>query len=239
MKNYYLYFSFLLFFVSCDSSILEEESDFVQTEQNEVFKFTREGYDLPNNPSNDFDYAGQLHNAILLSYYEQASPSQSIDSILSFVTLKIKEYPLNPTFDTVDFNQIQVVISSPELALESFLSTSSLSFSAEQSLHDFISAMVLEAETDVVYEEVYEDITQYESEVASNLSFTSHEKEIILSITSIVRHSVYEKKKRPKKNTDLDWDWLTTNIIGATAGASGDITKGITTALVAGIVANP
>lgn len=233
MKNYYLYLTSLLLFVSCNTSESVEVS-----KMNTLAKLELEGNELPYNPINSFDYTGQIHNEVLLTYFDQPMRPKSIDSILSIIQLNVNEYSLiNPNV-SISSDEIQVLVTNPEIALDSFLSSSLLSESSKNNLEDFISSVIIQLNEDVNYEALYEHIIEYESTVAANIYFTANEKEIILSITSIIRHSTYMRKKKPKKNLDMDWDWLTTNIVGTAAGSSGDVSKAITVALVAGIIDN-
>ena len=236
MKINYLYFIAISFFISCDSS----ESDSLQSSSTAYRKTTS---DPPFNSFNTFDYAGQIHNEILSSYYDQTSLPTSIDSIISLVSqiTKNHHYFINSSnlgLDSLSSVQVQFILSSPEDALKNFMDSSTLSETPKNSLNDFILGLLVYIETDVSYDLIYAHIRDYESSVFTNEYYTSAEKERILSVTSIVRHSIYMKKKKPKKNTDPDWDWLTTSIVGASARVSGDLSYAIASSIVGGIVEN-
>lgn len=237
MKIYYLYFVLVLFTISCDSPISEPETAITPN------KISRETNDYPFNPSNSFDSAGQIHNEILTSYYEHNPLPTETDSIISLFHLKAMSHPFfsspNSSVTTpILMSDLQPLLANPNDVLLQFLDSSTLSEKAKINLKYYIQELLLASETSEDYATIYDYIINYEAQVEANTDYTSNDKAIILTITSITRHSVYMKKKKPKKNTDPDWDWLTTNVIGASAGASGDVHKAIYTALIAGIIEN-
>lgn len=236
MKINYLYFIAISLFISCDSSELESA-------QNSSTMYRKTNYDPPFNSSNTFDYAGQIHNEILSSYYEHALLPTSLDSIISLVSQITKNHPYfanssNLGLDTLSSVQVQFLLSSPKSTLTSFMDSSTLSETPKNSLKQFILGLLVYVETEESYDSIYAHITDYESSVISNVGYASYEKETILCVTSIVRHSIYMKKKKPKKNTDPDWDWLTTSIVGASARAYGDLSYAIVSSVVGGIIEN-
>jgi hypothetical protein len=235
MKIYY-YFALALFFISCDDTSIKEQNDSTVTH----FKIAKEKEELPFNSANPFDEAGTIHNEILTNYYTHYPLLTDTDSIIDLFHWKAKEHSFfsSLTASPILSNELNLLLSQPENMLEDFLQNSNLSVKARTSLSHYIYELLLYAHSSDDYAVVYDYITNYEHTIVTDSLYSSDEKAIILTITSITRHSVYMKKKRPKKNTDLDWDWLTTNIVGATAGANGDTQKAIYTALVAGIIEN-
>jgi hypothetical protein len=234
MKIYYLYLVLVLVSISCDTSIKENETAL------SFKKNSQKKYDLPFNLSNSFDSAGQIHNEILTSYYAHYPLPTETDSIINLFHAKATSHPF---FSTVTGSLIlphefEMILKHPDTVLQDFLQSSALSEKAKISLSIYIEELLLYADSSDDYATIYDYITNYENTINTNTLYSSSEKAIILTITSITRHSVYMKKKRPKKNTDPDWNWLTTNIVAATAGANGDTQKAIYTALISGIIEN-
>ena len=235
MKIYY-YFALALFFISCDDTSIKEQNNSTVTH----FKIAKEKEELPFNSANPFDEAGTIHNEILTNYYSHYPLLTDTDSIINLFHAKAKEHSFFSSLTTSPIlsNELNLLLSQPENMLEDFLQSSDLSEKAKISLSVYIEELLFYTYSSDNYAIIYDYITDYENTIATDSLYSSDEKAIILTITSITRHSVYMKKKRPKKNTDPDWDWLTTNIVGATAGTNGDTQKAIYTALVAGIIEN-
>jgi hypothetical protein len=235
MKIYY-YFALALFFISCDDTSIKEQNDSTVTH----FKIAKEKEELPFNSANPFDEAGTIHNEILTNYYTHYPLLTDTDSIIDLFHWKAKEHSFfsSLTASPILPNELDMLLKEPDIVLQDFLESSDLSEKAKISLNGYIETLLDYADSSEDYAVIYDYITTYENTIETDALYSSDEKAVILTITSITRHSVYMKKKRPKKNTDLDWDWLTTNIIGATAGANGNTQKAIYTALVAGIIEN-
>ncbi|PZV24001.1 MAG: hypothetical protein DCF12_17960 [Snowella sp.] len=234
MKFYYFYLAMALFLISCDSSMNEQDSTANHYKTSE----TKE--ELPFNSANPFDGAGTIHNELLTSYYNHYPQPTETESIIALFYEKAKAHSFFSTMSSSPIlpSELNMLLKQPNIALQDFLESSNLSEKAKTSLNIYIEALLDYADSSDDYAVIYDYITNYEHTIAADSLYSSIDKATILTITSITRHSVYMKKKRPKKNTDPDWNWLTTNIVGATAGANGDSQKAIYTALVAGIIEN-
>jgi hypothetical protein len=234
MKFYYFYFAMALFLISCDSSMNEQDSTANHYKSSE----TKE--ELPFNSANPFDGAGTIHNELLTSYYAHYPLPTETDSIIALFYENAKAHSFFSTISSSPIlpNELDMLLKEPDIVLQDFLESSDLSEKAKISLNGYIETLLDYADSSEDYAVIYDYITDYEHTIAADALYSSDEKAVILTITSITRHSVYMKKKRPKKNTDPDWNWLTTNIFGATAGANGDTQKAIYTAVVAGIIEN-
>ena len=198
---------------------------------------------MPFNTANAYDSAGQLHNELLSSYYENSSLPSSISGIIaltestgsnnsSFNALKTSSY------DAADANRISYLLGHPATNIQNVLQASELGATAKSSLNGFITTVLDYVADEERPEVLYDFIIDYEDSVLDHPQMSAKEKEIILITTSIARHSAHFRKKRPKKNTDPDWDWLTLNIIGAVEGAGEGKAQAISTALACGIVEN-
>lgn len=234
MKFYYFYFAMALFFISCDSSMNEQDNTA------NYYKTSETKEELPFNSANPFDGAGAIHNELLTSYYNHYPQPTETDSIIALFYEKAKAHSFFSTMSSSPIlpNELDMLLKQPNIVLHDFLQSSDLSERAKISLKDYIATLLNYSDSSDDYAVIYDYITDYEHTIATDSLYSTDEKAVILNITSITRHSVYMKKNRPKKNTDPDWNWLTTNIVGATAGANGDSQKAIYTALVAGIIEN-
>jgi hypothetical protein len=64
-----------------------------------------------------------------------------------------------------------------------------------------------------------------------------HDKQVLLSAAAVVRYVSYERKKRPKKNTDPDWDMMVWRIAGS-AGSLSDVQDAIFYSVICGVLEN-
>lgn len=175
----------------------------------------------PFNYSNPYESMGVLHNEILNRYMELENPPQELANIALRVQLLMSEQQESiGIFQTnwIDLSAIEAILENPETSLEDILNHSGLSLNAENSLYEFIDELLLMSEED--FSEVFAFITAYESDVMNHVNLIAMEKEVILIVTSIVRHSIYFEKGRD------DGDWVTSvgNIAATIKGAlSGDL----------------
>jgi hypothetical protein len=106
------------------------------------------------------------------------------------------------------------------------------------SLTAFITSFELCFHAGYESDDLYEKVIDYETTVLQNSGFTANDKRVILTTTSITRHSSYLARKKPKKNTDPDWTILIGNIVAAVDGAEDGAANAVVAALVAGIAQN-
>lgn len=116
-----------------------------------------------------------------------------------------------------------------------------MSVEGKASIAIFIDSMLLLSKKEDDYASFYAFVCDYENSTTTDSQLTAEDKRIILTTTSIVRHSVHKpkKKKKPKKNTDMDWTIWIANAVGGTHGANTDMFDAILTAATAGIAQNP
>lgn len=189
----------------------------------------------PENPTNNYDFAGQIHNEILDVYlagnyqhYTIAQISQQIELIAvqnnNLTSLNVgANLPANAIL-------IQEIIDNPQTKLDQIIANSAMTVAAKNSLSSFMNDILLWQ--NLSYEEIYESIITYESTVIANPAFTSEDKRIILTTSSIVRYSTYYDLERK----DKDWDGSTGHRVGAISGAVDNSTAAIFRSLVTGIM---
>ncbi|WP_333696414.1 hypothetical protein [Flavobacterium sp.] len=235
MKNFYLFLFSILFLISCD----REDSFDTDFEKNKL-STARTGFIAPTNSSNVYDETGAIFAELFEAYYEHPNLPIQLDSIVTFIDEATSKHPYFLSHSDFDFSlfptpKIQAILLSPETHLHDALDTSVLSTPAKAAFESFLSTLFLQIESDEKYETVYDSILDYESFVLDEHTYSGTEKKFLLRITSIARHALYHKNKRPKKNTDPDWNWLTTCIVGSVYGLNTDTPTSISVALKTGI----
>ena len=237
MKNYFLILLFALLFVSCETT----ESELTSSETNTLSKKSEDL--LPVNPTNSYDFVGQVHYDISTSYFADSNLPKTIDSIVSQVNLKASIHPFFDDFLSADYNlvpqnRIAYLVSDSHGAFDSIVDDLPLNATAKNDFRLFVETVLSKVDNDDDYIDIHNYIVHYESTIQDSGQLSVSEKEYLLTVTSIIRHSVYAKKKRPKKNTDLDWYWLSAKFTGAVEGAQYGKSHAILTALKAGIIEN-
>ena len=198
---------------------------------------------LPGNSNNPYDEAGWLHNELFESYYASGDLATSVSGIANrieaiadantgFKAIKTS------TYHTVSVERVQYLLDHKNTCAADIISASSLTAKARLSLATFINSFVVVFDTETNCDVLYRFVVDYEKEVLNDSLLTAKDKQIILTTTSIARHSGYLAKKKPKKNTDPDWTILIVNIIGATDGAEYGSAESLVEGLVGGIAQN-
>ena len=240
MKNTSLWLVILtLLIVSCtNESIYETERIESKVASMKSGKLTLTMKNLsPENSANEYDLAGKLHNDILeiyltgnYQYTTVAEIKQQIDSIfIANTSLSTLNLDAN---SAVDFEEISEIITNPQSKLASVITNSSMASIAKLSLSNFMNTITtFENEG---YEFLYQTIVSYESSVMNDPKFTSEDKRIILTTSSVVRHSLYFEKERK----DKDWDSSVGNRAGGISGALENSSTAVTRALITGILIN-
>lgn len=225
--------------VSCSP---ESENGSMQDPQSQNNHQHRAGSAAPYNDRNDFDLAGQIHNELLSIYYEHlplpgttAAIAERVEGIAGHNSAFMSLKPV--TYSPVTGPGLDAMLD-PSYGVSQAIGASRLTPVAKESLLGFVSTLIGYVAQDERFEVIYEFAISYEASVSVNPLLNEHDKEVILTTASIARHSAHFRKKRPKKNTDPDWDWLTANIIGGTEGANYGTAEAITYALAGGIAEN-
>lgn len=198
---------------------------------------------LPGNSNNPYDDAGWLHSELLQIYHLQGNNGGTVTQILNDIILITTA---NLTFNTmkgsayatVSSSSIQYILDHQSTCIADIISTSSLSTSGKLSLTTFITSFDQCFTAGYERDDLYQKVIDYETTVLENAGFTANDKRIILTTTSIARHSSYMARKKPKKNTDPDWTILIGNIVAAVDGSENSTANAVVAALVAGIAQN-
>jgi hypothetical protein len=238
MKNISLGLVILpLLIVSCTTDSIENTDSI----DNKVIDKKSEKYArlvqilTPENPENVYDLAGKLHNDILDIYlagnYQHNAIVEISQEVEAIAAVNNDLMLLNlETNLPIDLNEIQEIINNPQAQLDEAIANSSMTDKAKGSLSNFMTSL-LSWENDE-YAEIHQSIILYESSVMTNPQFSSEDKRIILTTSSIARYSLYYARER----TDKDWEASVGNRAGAFSGAINNSYTAVSRSLVTGIM---
>lgn len=162
------------------------------------------------NKSNPYDYTGLLHEEFVSQYQSGTNSVSSLQEVSLIVSelMEEKAVYVSPSQQVL----LASILNNPEVALTSILQNSGLSVAANNVLLEFIGDFHKLSEQS--FSLTYTEITAFENDVQQSVSFTETDKRVILSVTSIARHSLNREC-----DDDPDWDTSVGNIVAATAGA--------------------
>lgn len=210
--------------LSCSSSEIElDSSNSGNVSDNLSARFDDVDHSAYNS-ANPFDISGQLHSEFILSYEKLNLTEQSLPSIVSStLALGMTNSRFNALSSSAyTFNELALLeqILTPndslvEITLDRVVKNKKL----EHSFLDLLYELKQEFSNEESYESLYKKIITYESEINLDSSLGNSDKTVVLTTTSVLRHQLRRIKKRPKKNTDPDWDLMITTM-GATLEGS-------------------
>ena len=238
MKNIYSCLLILTFFASCNNDLDTVKEGAATTIGHRTISET-----LPLNTSNPYDYVGQLHDELFESYYASGNLPTSVSGIANRVEAIANENTQfnaikSSTYHAVSSERLQYILDHKSTYLTDVITASSMTAKAKLSLSTFINSLVVVFDTETNCDVLYQFVADYETEIIGDPLLTEKDKQIMLTTTSIGRHSAYLAKKKPKKNTDPDWTILIVNVVAAADGAEFGKAEAITLALAAGIATN-
>ena len=187
----------------------------------------------PVNTANPYDIAGKIHNDILDAYltgYHTCSTiaqiSQKVDSISA-----LNNDLLNlETSSPIVYSEIQEIIDNPQIELEQAIANSPMTSTAKNCLSSFMASIPLWQANE--YSAIHQSIISFEASVVSNSQFSTEEKRIILTTSSITRYAIYYTKERK----DKDWETSVGNRVGAVQGAIANFSAAVKRSTVAGLM---
>lgn len=238
MKSIYLCLLILTIFSSCDST---SDSPSESTTNSQLS--SRIANELPGFSANPYDEAGWIHNEIFESYYEIGGKPTTVAGIINRVQaladsnadfIRIKSNP----YRAVSPERINYILEHKPTCVAEIISSSSLTTNGKLSLSNFINSFLITFDKEASCDVLYSVVTHYEKAVLENSLLTNSDKQLILTTTSIIRHTSYLAKKKPKKNTDPDWTILIVHIAATLEGVEYGMAESITGGLVAGISSN-
>lgn len=225
-------------FFSCSS-----ESTEVQTANLTSDTLAKRNNQLPAHSANVYDHVGVLHNELLSSYYNTSQLPDNLRDIMNRLDSVAQEHEdfgnlAIHGYEAPDLVRVNYILTHQITCTTDVISKLDVSVDAKTSLSNFISAVLSFSTTEDDYGVIYAFIVEYELDVIRSVQFNTADKEVLLTLSSIARHSLYAKKKRPKKNMDPDWDVLISNIIASTEGVDSGAASAVMYGLAAGIAEN-
>ncbi|CAM4041979.1 hypothetical protein FLSI110296_10585 [Flavobacterium sinopsychrotolerans] len=245
MKFIYLCLIVIPFFISCSESTDAIASDTKARVSKSSNRLIADSGSIvsPENDLNPYDIAGQLHAELYAVYYAEDSLSSSVASIADRVTMLANENESFTALAGIDYSflstdRVTYILSTIDSCTPEIIDASLVAPEAKNSFTTFVNSLFVLCETESNYAVIHDFVVTYENEISENSSFSLSDKEVILTTTSIARYAVYERKKRPKKNTDPEWDLLVANIAGGTEGSAESLEKAIVMSLITSIAEN-
>lgn len=229
----------LIFFISCDNDSNDATPNAVNSGMT-----SRIATELPGNAANPYDEAGWIHNELFETYYESSNKPTTVAGVISRVEALADSNSNFKVIKTASYHpvsaeRIQYLLDHKTTCVSEVIANSTLSSSAQLSLSNFMVSLDEKFAVETSCDLLYNYVVAYEKTVLDNVIFTAKDKQLILTTTSIARHTVYLARKKPKKNTNPDWTILILHIAAAEDGAEYGIAESITEGLVAGILSNP
>ncbi|NMH24247.1 hypothetical protein [Flavobacterium solisilvae] len=244
MKNIHSCTLIIAFFVMMSTGLVSCSSDNDTTNSENANTLSAKLITtLPGNYANPYDEVGWLYNELFDTYYTNANLGGSVSQIItkvqsiadassSFNSIKGSHY------HNVSNTRVSYFLEHPTTCVNDVISASSMSTTGKSNLTNFINSFIIFLENENDCDVIYDKVVAYESGVLLNAALTETDKRIILTTTSITRHSAFRARKKPKKNTDPDWDIFIGNIIASTEGAEFGSAEAATMSLVTGIAQN-
>jgi len=241
MKFFYLCLFLFPFFISCsDTTDLHNSTHTIKSDLYSKAIDATASY-----KANPYDAVGELQNEILEAYYSNDALPTSYEAISSKV-VAIAQNDLNFTalgsdyiYSSNSIERVLYLLNHASTCQQEVLNARLDSARARSGLNTFIESLLSLCATENDYAIIYSFITDYEDSVLADSYYSIKDKKVILITTSVARHSAYMRKKKPKKNKDPEWDYMVTNIVAATDGATDSIQESVMRAVVSGIVENP
>ncbi|MDI9257937.1 hypothetical protein [Flavobacterium sedimenticola] len=238
MKFFYLCIILFSLFISCDYPS-EVASQSAIRERTAVIIDT-----VPINKGNLYDAAGQVHHQLLTEYYQSSSLPFTLNGIITSaegianVTPSFMDLTKEMPYSFVHADRVATIISAPPGLEEEIVNASLVSSEARSSFTAFFYTLLQRCETEQEFGVLYDFIVSYEDAVQLSSSLPDVDKKTILITTSIARHTVYARKKKPKKDKDPEWQYMVGNIIAALDGADDSMADAVMKGLVTGIAEN-
>jgi len=213
MKKVNLPFAGLLLVALLCSCSSEDSPETFDPNTKDVTASSRLGAIVAGNKSNPIDFAGENYRSTLSEYQ---SGNYNLDSLAAVITL-VNSLTGTTTLTTTapdDTTEalLTASIQSPKATLAVILEQSSLSTEARDLLSGFVDGFnSLKAKP---FEEIYPEIVSLENTISGSGTLTATDKNALLTVTSIARHSLSNKCCE-----DTDWETSVGNIVAATAGA--------------------
>lgn len=227
--------------LSCsDSEELETKPNLIDSWTNSTTNQFKDATVLAGNFDNPYDLAGSIHTELFTDYCTSTAPDSSLTVV---ITDLVKLANANANFRNLSatsysFTNTQrlerlLVVSDSVLTTSLRIAVSDVSL--QMSFENFIKKIMTECGNEASYLALHNEIVSYEDTIMDDISVSASDKKVVLTVTSVLRYKIKRLKKRPKKNTDSDWDLMITTMGAAAEGGKEDLQEAIILSLLAEI----
>lgn len=230
----------MILFFSCEKPMHEDS-----TQAALPSSYMQRGTDsIPFYSNNPYDAIGAVYGEILQAHLDAAATPTSNDSIYAYVNQLVVQHSFFHSlsyqqYSKIELGRLEDYITYGKTLLPGIIQQLNLSTEVKSSHEEFVELLIDKLNEREDYLVIHEYILDYEDRILDDKEIGTTDKQYLLTVSSILRHSTYAKRKRPKKNTDLDWDWLTASVLGTVEGTAQGDANGLTASLKAAIMENP
>jgi hypothetical protein len=223
MKNINLFFSILLiFFLSCDRN---QEIKIETSEISEVEMVLKTG---PGNLMNPYDTIGIIHNFLLDEYFELSNilKTSKLDSIdIEWCIMVCDTILTRNNYPTISFNaELKDIIHDMPNFFIHVLDDLHMSYNAKFLFNEMINKLKYYAISDSSDYNIFKMCIEV-NELDILNSFVNEEQMLLLSFTSVLRHSLYywanNENFEPVKGPKAIWKYLTMAVCDTFGGIAG------------------
>ena len=192
--------------------------------------------------TNPYDNAGVLHNQLLDDYALAGTLPTALDSIIAQVeALAISNTAITatktPAYIPITLARANYLLANSSSCLTQVLDNTVLNPTLKDNFSDFLNGLIVVCGSEPSYATVGNYITSFEATIIGDSTITTQDKKLILTTTSIIRHSAFYRRK-PKRNNDIDWEFMVTHIVATVEGAAAGTAEAITTSVAISIAEN-
>jgi hypothetical protein len=191
--------------------------------------------DDPSNGFNPYDVYGAMYLAFEEFFITGDTLPKAYVQLVTELTALVESDSLfvsmqEPTFQLLNETQLNKLQDYFPL-YDAYIGSTPFSPKEQYYMNALLRAVSPLYEKDTSYATIYATIVAVEGLVATDVVMTTAEKQTVFVLSSLFRHAAYAKRKRPKKNTDPEWDLLVIHFMGSVEGLSYGSASAITGAL--------
>lgn len=222
-------------------SCTAEENETIGPRPADMHLRIMDGY--PENKSNAFDIAGKLHNSLCLAFEAAPAPIASVSDAVGVTDVLCASDSdflqlTSGGYTPPSAARLEFILGASQNA-QQVIDQSSLSLKAKISLTNFLSTLDFYKSQGKEYDTVYQFIIEYEDSVLHDPVFSSTDRQILFTTSSIARyahHFASLRKKKPPR--DKDWDASIGNIAAGTDGSQESTAKAVAMSVAASLYTN-
>lgn len=200
MKNYLLCAVLLFLAISCSTESEYEQSQNVDSKEIAL----RTSSQIPKHKTNPFDARGKKYFDLLTIYLKNNTVPNSINALTNQTQFLLKNYGddrfLSKTNAIFTAKQADLLMGGFEKPLTDLIESCNVTPEVKRYLINFVQALL--AQEGHEYAELYNYIVSFENAILRSDTLNDHEKETILTVSSISAYALYIDPK----HKDRDWE---------------------------------